>query len=246
MDHEEISALAHTGHPVKAPLDDDAVRRLLDRALPRDDARVLDLGCGTAEWLLRALAAHPRLRAEGVDTSADALDRADEAARALGVRDRLVLHHRPVEGFTPGHAFDTVLSVGAAHAFGGLLPTLAAARAHLAPGGRVLVGDGVWRAEPTSEAVAMLGDFADLATTVDRVTADGWTPVHGHVSSRRELDDYEWACWGSLASWALDHPDHPDSADVLTTADTRRSEWLRSYRDCWGFLSLVLRPTPPR
>lgn len=243
MNREKISRLAHAGHPIKSPLDDDAVRRLLESALPRGNERVLDLGCGTAEWLLRALTAHPRLHAEGVDLSEDALTRARESARGLGVQDRLTLHCREARNFSAPHAFDLVLSVGAAHAFGGLLPTLAAARAHLAPGGRVLIGEGIWERTPSPEAVEMLGDFTDLATTVDRVTADGWTPVHGHVSTRRELDDYEWACWGSLASWALDHPDDPDSPRALETAALRRSEWLRVYRDTFGFLCLVLRRT---
>lgn len=89
----------------------------------------------------------------------------------------------------------------------------------------------------------MLGDFTDLTTTVDRVVADGWTPVHGHVSTRSELDDYEWACWGALASWALDHPADPDSSQVLETATARRTEWLRVYRETWGFVCLVLRQT---
>ena len=137
-----------------------------------------------------------------------------------------------------------MLSVGATHAFGGLLPTLAAAAGHLAPGGSVLIGEGFWDRAPSQDAVDMLGDFTDLATTVDRVVADGWTPVDGHVSTRAELDAYEWACWGSLASWALDHPADPDAAHVLTTATARRSEWLRVYRDTWGFVTLLLRRTP--
>ncbi|WP_329561181.1 SAM-dependent methyltransferase [Kitasatospora sp. NBC_01266] len=243
MNREQISELAHADHPIKSPLDDDSVRRLLEHGLPRGDERVLDLGCGTGEWLLRALAAHPRLRAEGVDISEDALTRAREAASALGVQERLVLHHQEAADFSSPHGFDLVLSVGAAHAFGGLLPALAAARERLAPGGRVLIGDGFWDREPSHEAVEMLGNFTDLATTMDRVVADGWTPVHGHVSTRSELDDYEWACWGSLASWALDHPAEPDSAQVLETAATRRSEWLRVYRDTLGFVCLVLRRT---
>jgi len=243
VNREQISAIAHAEHPIKSPLDDDSVRRLLERGVPRGDERVLDLGCGGGEWLLRALAMGPKLHAEGVDISGDDLAQAREAASRLGVGERLVLHHQEAEGFVSSQPFDLVLSVGAAHAFGGLLPTLAAARKHLAPGGRVLIGDGFWDRDPSEEAVEMLGDFADLATTVDRVVADGWTPVDGHVSTRRELDDYEWACWGSLASWALDHPADPDSAQALETATTRRSEWLRVYRDTWGFVSLVLRRT---
>ncbi|WP_329192820.1 MULTISPECIES: SAM-dependent methyltransferase [unclassified Streptomyces] len=243
MNREQISQIAHADHPIKAPLDDGSVRRLLDRAVPRADARVLDLGCGTAEWLLRALDNHPHLHAEGVDVSKEALALADQAAHRLGVRERLVLHHIPAEDFAPAEPFDLVLSVGATHAFGGLLPTLAAARKHLTPGGRVLVGEGFWDREPSPEAVGMLGDFADLATTVDRVVADGWTPVYGHVSTRSELDDYEWSCWGSLASWGLDHPAGPDGSQALETAGVRRSEWLRVYRDTWGFVSLILRRT---
>ncbi|MCY0954640.1 SAM-dependent methyltransferase [Streptomyces sp. H27-S2] len=245
MNREQISRLAHAGHPIKAPLDDDSVRRLLEHGVPRGDERVLDLGCGGAEWLLRTLTAHPRVRAEGVDISEEDLRQAREAATRLGVGARLELHHREAADFRSPQPFDLVLSVGATHAFGGLLPTLAAARRHLAPGGRVMIGEGFWEREPSREAVEMLGDFTDLANTVDRVVADGWTPVHGHVSTRRELDDYEWACWGSLASWALDHPEHPDAAQVRETAAARRTEWLRVYRDTWGFVSLVLRPSRP-
>lgn len=243
VNREQISKLAHAGHPIKAPLDDDSVRHLLEHGAPRGDERVLDLGCGSAEWLVRALTEHPHRQAEGVDISEDALRQARAAATRLDVGERLALHHQQAADFHSPQPFDLVLSVGATHAFGGLLPTLAAARRHLAPGGRVLIGEGFWEREPSREAVEMLGEFTDLANTVDRVVADGWTPVHGHVSTRRELDAYEWACWGSLASWALDHPADPDSAQVLETATSRRTEWLRVYRDTWGFVSLVLRQT---
>lgn len=243
VNREQISRIAHTDHPIKSPLDDDSVRRLLERGIPRGDERVLDLGCGGGEWLLRALTAWPNLHAEGIDISEDALAQARGAASRLGVQERLALHHQAAADFVSAQPFDLVLSVGATHAFGGLLPTLAAARKHLAHGGRVLIGEGFWDREPSQEAIEMLGDFTDLATTVDRIVAEGWTPVDGHVSTRRELDDYEWACWGSLATWALDHPADPDSSQALATATTRRSEWLRSYRDTWGFVTLILRRT---
>lgn len=244
MDRQRVSRLAHTDHPIASPLSDDTVGRLLRYAVARGDERVLDLGCGGAEWLLRLLREWPDTRAEGVDQSAPALEHARATAADLGVTNRLELHQRDAAGFVSPHRFDVVFSVGASHAFGGLAPTLAAAREHLAPGGRVVVGDGFWQRTPTPAAREMLGDFADLHTTVHKVVADGWTPVHGHVSTRAELDEYEWAWTGSLASWALDHPTHPDSSAALTAATTHRTEWLRDYRDSLGFLCLVLRPTP--
>ncbi|MFI6318231.1 SAM-dependent methyltransferase [Nonomuraea sp. NPDC050556] len=240
MNRELQSMIAHANHPIQSPLGDEAVGHLLDHALT-DHARVLDLGCGAGEWLLRALTARPAVRAEGVDVSKAALDRAATAAADRGVDDRLTLHHQGAEGFTSAEPFDVVLSVGATHVFGGLVNTLEVARKHLAPGGRVVIGDGFWEREPTPEAIEMLGDLEDLATTHDQVVAAGWTPVFGHVSTRQELDAYEWACWGTLATWALDHPDDPDSADALSIAATRRVEWLHSYRSSFGFLTMVLR-----
>ncbi|MFJ9648711.1 SAM-dependent methyltransferase [Streptomyces sp. NPDC101206] len=243
MSREQISAIAHADHPIKSPLDDDSVSRLLKHGLPRGDERVLDLGCGTAEWLLRALATRPHLHAEGVDVSQVALTQARKTARARGVDERLVLHQQQAADFVSSEPFDLVISIGATHAFGGLLPTLAAARERLAPGGRVLIGESFWDRDPSPAAVEMFGDLADLATTVDRVVADGWTPVHGHVSTRAELDAYEWACWGSLAAWALDHPADPAGRQALEAATDARSQWLHGYRDSFGFVCLVLRRT---
>ncbi|AXK36822.1 class I SAM-dependent methyltransferase [Streptomyces armeniacus] len=243
MDRELIARLAHADHPVNSPLDDESVRRLLQRTVGPGEQRVLDLGCGEAAWLLRALAARTDVTAEGVDTSAQLLAKARQEAVEQGVGQRLVLHRHDAAEFVSTRPFDAVLCVGATHAFGGLLPTLDAAAAHLAPGGRVLVGDAYWECEPTAEARELLGEYEDLATTVERVVAHGWTPVHGHISTRRELDDFEW-CWtGSLAAWALEHPEDPDSAEVLAVASAHRSEWLRSYRDSFGFVTLVLRRT---
>ncbi|MFD1521873.1 hypothetical protein [Pseudonocardia yunnanensis] len=56
MNRERISRLAHADHPIASPLDDDSVRRLLEQGIRPDAERVLDLGCGGGEWLLRATA----------------------------------------------------------------------------------------------------------------------------------------------------------------------------------------------
>jgi cyclopropane fatty-acyl-phospholipid synthase-like methyltransferase len=241
MDRQSISALAHADHPIAAPVSDESVRRLLARAVRRGDERLLDLGCGGGEWLLRALTEHPAVRAEGIDVSTHALTRADKAATGLGVRDRLVLHHLHATEYTSPDRFDVVLCVGATHAFGGLLPTLAAMSGHLAPGGSVLVGESFWEHPPSREAVETLGELDDLPTITDRVIGEGWTPVYGHISTRHELDDYEWSWTGALASWALDRPGDTDGAEALAVASTHRDEWLRAYRSAFGFVSLVLR-----
>lgn len=247
MNRQTISRIAHTHHPIAAPITDEAVARLIARATPDEAGRALDLGCGEAGWLLRTLSARPQWQAVGVDLDEGALTKARQTAQAMGLERRIGLHHLDAAEFSSKEPFDLVLNIGATHAFGGLLPTLAAARAQLAPGGRVLVGDGFWEREPDRAALDALGaereEYGDLATTVDRVAADGWTPVYSHVSSPQEWEDYEFSWTGSLAEWALDNPGHPDSAAARAAADTHRTEWLHGYRGTLGFVTLLLRRT---
>ncbi|MEK8170241.1 SAM-dependent methyltransferase [Streptomyces sp. M19] len=206
------------------------------------------------EWLLRALAARPGLTAVGVDLDGAALERARAGAVALGRRTGSPSTSGTPpstragrrSGRRPGRwgPFDVVLSVGAAHAFGGLLPTspprAATSPRRPGPDRRRLLGARAGRGDP-----ARTGrdpeDYTDLATTVDRVTADGWTPVYGHTSTPGEWDDYEWSWTGSLARWALDHPDEPGADQAARTAAAHRSGWLRGYRGTFGFVTLVLR-----
>ncbi|MFF4524350.1 SAM-dependent methyltransferase [Streptomyces bluensis] len=257
MDRRRISALAHADHPVAAPLSDTSVARLLDRALrdravrdgaERDrDLRILDLGCGEAAWLVRAVEGRPGVRAHGVDLDAGTLARARDGIAARGLGDRVTLHAQDARAFVADEPFDLVLCVGATHAFGGLLPTLEAVRRHLAPGGTALIGDAFWERAPgqgTLDAGFEADDYTDLGTTVDRIVADGWTPVYGHISTTEEWDEYEWSWTGSLSRWALDHPDDPDSGEALRAAAEHRSGWLHGYRRTLGFVTLLLRWTP--
>jgi SAM-dependent methyltransferase len=234
--------ITHAGHPIAAPLSEASVREVLRRA---GGSRLLDLGCGQAIWPLRALAADPGARAVGIDVNGDGLAWAAKEAERLGVADRLELHEMSAADYRPTEPFDAVLCVGATHAFGGLLPTLAAARRHLAPGGCVVVGEGFWERDPGPAALDALGataaDYAGLAGTVDQIVADGWAPVYGHTSTLDEWDEYEWSWTGSLTRWALDHPEHPSAADATATAVEHREGWLHGYRGTLGFLTLVLR-----
>lgn len=247
MDRRRISALAHAGHPVAAPLGDASVARLLERALPTGAERVLDLGCGEGEWLVRAATGRPGVRGHGVDLDAETIAASRARLVADGLGDRITLEAGDAKAFTAAEPYDVVLCVGASHAFGGLLPTLDAVAGHLAPGGVALVGDGFWEREPDRATLAVgfaADDFAPLAVTVDRVTEAGWTPVFGHVSTLEEWDDYEWSWTGSLSRWALDHPDDPDAADAFTAAAEHRAGWLHGYRGTLGFTTLLLRRTP--
>jgi SAM-dependent methyltransferase len=246
MDRQTLSSIAHTDHPIAAPVDEANADRLLRRAACRPDARILDLGCGEAAWTLRALDLYPQAHADAVDLSTPALTRASAAALDLGFIDRLTLHQLDARDYRDDTGYDLVMCIGSTHAFGGLAATLEAARGHLRPGGTLLLGDGFWERPPTEPSLRGLDatpdDFLDLAGTVDLVEKAGWAPVYAHVSDAAEWDDYEWSWVGSLTRWALDNPDHPDASRSLAVAREHREGWLRGYRNVFGFVCLLLSP----
>ena len=245
MHRHEISHVAHAHHPVMAPLSDASVARLLQRLGPPQGGRVLDLGCGSGEWLLRALGARPDLEGVGVDLH-PAGDPGAVAA-ATGGRGDVVAADATT---WRGGSFDAVIAVGVSHVFGGPAGTLDAARRHLVPGGRVLLGDGVWDTPPTEAALAALeagpDEFPDLGGLLDLAVRHGYEVAHGHVSTLEEWDEYEWSWTGSLADWALAPGRDPaDRAVALEASRAHRDAWLGGYRGVLGFVSLVLVDTVP-
>ncbi|MEV6705237.1 SAM-dependent methyltransferase [Micromonospora wenchangensis] len=245
VDRQRLSSIAHSHHPIAAPVSGVSLDRLLRRADRQRAARILDLGCGEGAWALQALAHYPEGQADGVDVSPYALERAASAAVERGFADRLTLHERDARTYVPDGDYDLVLCVGSTHVFGGFAETLESAGRHVHADGILLVGEGFWQIPPTPEALAALDvrpeELTDLAGLIDAAEQAGWTPVYAHVSDAAEWDDYEWSWIGSLTEWALNNPGHPDAAEALTVARRHRDQWLRGYRNVLGFATLVLR-----
>jgi len=247
VDRALASAVAHRWHPVAAPVSDESVSRLLDRLELSAGSRVLDLGCGPGEWLFRALEAVPGSSGVGVDTSAPALEVARAGADRRGLAGRVELVAADASSWRSGGAgFDAVLCVGVGHVFGGPAGTLATVARHLAPGGRVLLGDGFWEGSPdaaTLEALEATPDeLDDLPGLVESAVRAGFEPGWGHVSSADEWDDYEWSWTGALAERAVTGACGADAAEALEVARQHRRGWLGGYRGRLGFLTVVLRP----
>jgi hypothetical protein len=79
VDRQRLRSIAHSHHPIAAPIFGVNVNRLLRRADRQPAARILDLGCGEAAWALQALAHYPDGHADGVDVGRYAM--VDSAGR---------------------------------------------------------------------------------------------------------------------------------------------------------------------
>src|SRR5438270_406660 len=128
MNRDRLSAIAHRNHPVASPLSDSTVEALLQRVAARDPRRVLDVGCGSAQWLVRLLELAPSATGVGVDLSKDATTAAGALADSRGVSDRIEIRCQDA-GQIGDEKHDALLCIGSTHALGGLQPTLQALHA---------------------------------------------------------------------------------------------------------------------
>jgi SAM-dependent methyltransferase len=240
MEPTRISAVAHADHPVMAPVSDPSVERML-RTLPiPDGGTVADFGCGRGEWLIRLLQQRGDVTGTGIDVSDVALSAARQTASSAGVGDRATWRLGDATAEL-GAATDAALCIGAAHAFGGLEPTLSTLGRRVRPGGCVLLGEGFWEHTPSPRALEVIGELPDLAGLVAACQTHHWQVVDGHVSTAEEWDRYEWSWVGSLTRWALDHHGSEDGTAALEAARVHLDEWLTGYRGQLGFATLVLR-----
>lgn len=247
MDRDLVSRIAHTDHPVGAPVSDARVRSLAASAAAGRAGAVLDLGCGSGEWLLEILSVSTDLSGTGVDLHLH--PDLGAKAQARGVADRVGWVEADAATWH-GDPADLVVCVGASHAFGGLGGTLDALTTHLRPGGRALLGDAIWETAPSAAAQTELGagpqDFPDLPGFVEQVEAHGFEIGAAHTSTLAEWDDYEWAWTGALTRWALDQPSgSADREEALAVARSHRRGWLAGYRGQLGFVTAVLHDTRP-
>jgi cyclopropane fatty-acyl-phospholipid synthase-like methyltransferase len=260
MDGEDLEEALYARMHWNTPLSQEHAGLLMDRLDLRPGVRIADLGCGWGELLLQALALASttdgtaaggtatgatacgtpgQATGIGVDTDAAALDRARHLARERHLDHRVQFTDASAADWR-GPA-DRVLCVGAAHAFGGTGPALAALAQVVPPGGRLLFGDGYWEGVPSAEALEIFGEqLLRLPQVLDECRAAGWRVIHLSTADQREWDDFESTFRAGRQEWLLDHGGDSRAAEVRDWLDTREREYAEVYRQILGFVYLIL------
>lgn len=243
-----FSTIAHGDHRFMSPLTEekvDRVRSMLDVA---PGARVVDIGCGSGEMLLR-LVERSGAVGLGIDRNDAAIEEAQRRTAGMLARDAAVRVEWKIGEALPafeGEAlFDAALCIGATGAFGGLHGALAGLHRLVRPGGSVAIGEGFWRRPPEPEYLAALGATVDEMTShagvVAAVVAAGFTPVYSVVSSDDEWDHYEGLYRRAMVRWLAAHPRDPDHAAFSLHSERWYDMYLRWGRSTLGFGVYVLR-----
>jgi cyclopropane fatty-acyl-phospholipid synthase-like methyltransferase len=219
----------------------------------KDGGTVLDVGCGWGELLLRVAAAAPLARAVGIDLDESQIVEARRRAaeRGLEARASFVVADGVAAGPSPVEA---LVAIGASQVWGpdvaegqplDYSSALAAIRASVTRGARVVYADAIWTHSPTPEATAPLSgrddEFVSLADLVDLAVGSGFAAVGVHEATLEEWDEFESGFTAGYATWLAEHdPNHPDAAEVRERAARQRASYLKGYRGVLGMAYLQL------
>jgi SAM-dependent methyltransferase len=236
-----MSIIGHGELAILSPFSNASVDRFVGALGLPAGSRVLDIGCGKAEWLIR-MAEQYDIRATGFDHVEPFISagRASASARLGGRMDVIELRCESVaDRPPPDGAYDLTLCVGATGALGGYARALDWLSTAASPGGLVAVGEVFWEREPPPQVRDLLdpkgGAILDYAGTIGVATARGMIPEYAVTSSQAEWDDYEWRYRSAIEKYARENPADPDVPALLTTSRADLDRYARQCRGLLGF-----------
>ena len=239
MDRNKYTTIAHSGMRYCNPFSSEKIEAIINLLNLTPEARVLDIGAGKAELLIR-LVERFSVHALGIDFSSAFLSEAQTQAEARIPQGKLTLQECDVTTFQADtDSFDLVICLGACHIFGGFQGTLQHMAQWVRPGGQILIGDGYWKQEPAPEYLMAMGATRDEYLTHAGNVAVGvihkLIPMYASVCNDDEWDRYEWLHLRNIERYALQHPDDPDVPALLARIRPWRDLYLRWGRDTLGF-----------
>ena len=232
----------HTYLDFNSPLSDARAAKLIAGLGVASRGHVLDLGCGWGEFLLRVAESEPSCVGTGIDADVKAIERGRLNVADRGLDQRVTLAVGDISAYEA--EADVVIASGVSHAWGGTQPMLAALKGTVRRGGKVLIGDGIWRRPPTDAALhaleATAEDFLSCAAMVDVALAAGYRVLAVSETNDDEWDDFESRWCSGYEQWLLANSSHPEAPAARERVDDHRSRWLHGYRGVLGFCYLTL------
>lgn len=245
LDRWRYYDIALQDHTICNPTSSEKIDRIV-RLLNLDaDSRVLDVGSGKADLLIR-LAARYQCQGIGLDLSPPFVETSRQRISDEGFNDIIqIIEIDGAEYEDAPESFDLTCCLGASWIWNGHAGTLRALADFTRPGGQVLVGEPFWKQDPAGEYLEASGMqpelFGSHAGNVQTGVDLGLAPLYAAVSNGDEWDYYETLMWRGAELWAAENPDDPDREEVLRRTASAREEYLRWGRDTLGWALYLFR-----
>jgi ubiquinone/menaquinone biosynthesis C-methylase UbiE len=183
-----------------SPLSSSKANKLIDVLKLDSGSRVLDVGCGSGEFLIRTIERY-KSQGFGVDTNAAFLEIARQTSRSRVSSSQIEFLQADIKeaNFAP-NTFDCGICIGSSHAFSmnelAYPETLKGLCRLVRPGGLLLIGESYWAREPAKEYLDSIGEPVGVYRThfenVELAVGHGLVPLYALTSSLDEWDEFEW------------------------------------------------------
>lgn len=246
MDSWKFYDLIHRHHTVMNPVNETRLDRLYDLMKLRRGARVVDIGCGKGEMLIR-LAEKYHVKGVGVDKSPYCIREAGERKRQRVPKSDLKFLELDGAQYEieTRKSLDLAMCIGASWIYGGYGNTVKALAGMTKPFGFVMVGEPFWRRTPPKEYLQHAGLSADsFGTHEDNVApgeSEGLRAVYTLVSSEEDWDMYESLHWYAAAEYAATSTQDPDLEELAARVSKERESYLRWGRETLGWAIYLFR-----
>jgi SAM-dependent methyltransferase len=232
-------SIGHEHHVVCNPLSEAKLDEIVSLLALPPHARVLDIGCGKGEFLVRTVGRW-RCTAVGVDLSpyfvADARARVQSAGLERSVE---IVQVNGSEYETESSSFDATACLGASWIWGGFEGTLTALRGFTKPGGVIVAGEPFWKRAPSPDYLKASkmseSTFSSHTGNTEIGTRLGLRLLHALVSSHDDWDRYEGYQWRAAELYGQRVPGDPDLPEIRRRMREAQDNYLKWGRDELGW-----------
>ena len=246
MDIWKYYDITHKKHSDLNPMSKDKLNKLFLLLDLMPNSRVLDIGCGKGESLIRLVKLF-NISGIGVDLSPyHSKDCKGNINKRVPSSDIKILEmdgakYKPDENET----YDLSMCLGASWIYNGFKGTIEALKKMTKPEGLIIVGEPYWLKEPDDEYLKMSGikkeGFNSHYKNIDVGEKEGLYCVYTLVSNHDDWDHYETLQWLATMDYVTDNPDDQDNPELLKRVKKAKMEYLLYGRDTLSWAIYVFK-----
>jgi cyclopropane fatty-acyl-phospholipid synthase-like methyltransferase len=189
MDFWKLMDVLHKRQLIMNPMRSAKLDRFVDVLDLPKNSRVLDVGCGKGEFLLKLNKAY-NISGIGIDKSPYCVNDCNEHKQKRAPEANIEYLLMDAAEYKTDEQFDLTCCMGASWIYGGIKGTLKALKDWTKPGGLIIAGEPYWLKEPSPEYLK--------AEEIEKET------FHTHMDNALMGDEFGLTCGYTLCS---DHED---------------------------------------